>query len=198
MRSVEEPTRPTCRQAGSGEGGQGGRGEGREGRGRLVNWLPLAIDTCLPALSPPLSLCPVALSQTMPTSQPAQRQRQRQLSAPPAHREEDVVVQEVCGQALDLLGEGGREEQGLALAGAGHVLLIHNPAGQVGRRDRWAGGGQGEQCSWLGHAQCQLWGCRQAFRHSGRQAGDDATRQGGHAGCLPAAALASAAQPASS
>ena len=31
-------------------------------------------------------------------------------------RQEDVVVHEVCGQALDLLGEGGAEEQGLPLA----------------------------------------------------------------------------------
>lgn len=42
-----------------------------------------------------------------------------------------------CCQALDLLGEGGTEQHGLALAGGGHVLTLHNaPAGtQVGSTD---------------------------------------------------------------
>ena len=40
-----------------------------------------------------------------------------------ADSQEDVVGHEVCREALDLLGEGGREEEGLALARAGHVLL---------------------------------------------------------------------------
>jgi hypothetical protein len=41
-------------------------------------------------------------------------------------------VQEVCSQALDLLGEGGREEHRLALAGGGHVLALNNaPAGKI-------------------------------------------------------------------
>ena len=41
-------------------------------------------------------------------------------------------MQEVCGQALDLLGEGGGEEQGLAVARAGHVLLVDDAAGREG------------------------------------------------------------------
>ena len=40
-----------------------------------------------------------------------------------AHGEEDVVGHEVRGEPLDLLGEGRREEVGLALSRAGHVLL---------------------------------------------------------------------------
>ena len=43
-----------------------------------------------------------------------------------ANGEEDVVVHEVCSQALDLLGEGGGEEESLALACPWHVLSFHN------------------------------------------------------------------------
>jgi len=42
--------------------------------------------------------------------------------------EEDVVVQEVGGEALDLLGEGRGEEHRLAVAGGGHVLALHDAA----------------------------------------------------------------------
>jgi hypothetical protein len=45
-----------------------------------------------------------------------------------ADGEEDVVGEEVGGEALDLLGEGGREEQRLALPGGRHVLLLHDAA----------------------------------------------------------------------
>jgi hypothetical protein len=44
-------------------------------------------------------------------------------------------VQEVSSQALNLLGEGGREQHGLALASGGHVLALNNaPAGNSKKR----------------------------------------------------------------
>lgn len=48
-----------------------------------------------------------------------------------------------CCQALDLLGEGGTEQHGLALAGGGHVLPLHDaPAGQ----QQGAGAHRTEKC----------------------------------------------------
>jgi hypothetical protein len=43
-----------------------------------------------------------------------------------ADREEDVVVKEVASEALDLNGEGGREEQRDAFTGLGHGVLLNN------------------------------------------------------------------------
>ena len=48
-------------------------------------------------------------------------QVRRRADAP--HGQEDVVGHKVGREPLDLLGERGREEQRLALARAGHVLL---------------------------------------------------------------------------
>ena len=46
----------------------------------------------------------------------------------PAHRQEHVVTQEVPGEHLDLLGEGGGEHEGLPLASWRHVVLLHDPS----------------------------------------------------------------------
>lgn len=43
-------------------------------------------------------------------------------------REEDVVAEEVLGKHLDVAGEGGREHEGLALAGRRHVLTLDDAA----------------------------------------------------------------------
>ena len=42
------------------------------------------------------------------------------------HRQEDVVMHEIRGQTLNLLGEGGGEQQGLTFTRAGHVLTLHD------------------------------------------------------------------------
>ncbi len=42
------------------------------------------------------------------------------------HGQEDVVTQEVRRQPLDLLREGGREQQGLPVADGWHVLSLHD------------------------------------------------------------------------
>ena len=48
--------------------------------------------------------------------------------AHPPDRQEDVVVHEVGGQALDLFWEGRGEHERLAFARAGHVLALHDAA----------------------------------------------------------------------
>lgn len=53
-----------------------------------------------------------------------------------ADGQEDVVGHEVGREPLDLLGERGREEQRLALARAGHVLLWFRAKGRKGEGER--------------------------------------------------------------
>ena len=43
-----------------------------------------------------------------------------------AHGEEEVVVEEVSGEPLDLLGERGGEHEGLPLPLLGHAELLHH------------------------------------------------------------------------
>eukprot|EP00959_Pyramimonas_sp_CCMP1952_P204374 4274103-Pyramimonas_sp.AAC.1 len=68
------------------------------------------------------------------SSRSGQRQERREAgegeAGRGAHRQEDVLLrgEEVRGEALDLLGEGGREEHCLAFADARHVLPVHNLA----------------------------------------------------------------------
>ena len=56
-----------------------------------------------------------------------------------ADRQEDVVGHEVGGEPLDLLGEGGGEEQRRARARGGHVLLR-----RFLDRECWKGKEEGE------------------------------------------------------
>jgi hypothetical protein len=57
------------------------------------------------------------------------------LYCPGAMRHQLGCAYLTCCQALDLLGEGGAEQHGLALAGGGHVLTLDNaPAGQQAAR----------------------------------------------------------------
>lgn len=45
-------------------------------------------------------------------------------------------MQPTCCQALDLLGEGGTEQHGLALASGRHVLALHDTPGAAGQQQQ--------------------------------------------------------------
>lgn len=66
---------------------------------------------------------------------------QAQLRTPTAETAVALLLPVLtCCQALYLLGEGGTEQHGLALAGGGHVLTLNNaPAGQKTSTQRVSG-----------------------------------------------------------